>query len=98
MLEALSSGLPSVVPINFPLTHYVNGGVSGLIPVDFGDPESVRDTLLELRDDHRKMSELNEASRSFATGKFSKEEHCKQLLSIYEEFMPAKLARAAGHT
>ena len=44
----------------------MNGGVSGLIPVDFGDPESVRDTLLELRDDHRKMSELNEASRSFA--------------------------------
>ena len=41
-------------PINFPLTHYVNGGVSGLIPVDFGNPESVRDTLLELRDDHRK--------------------------------------------
>ncbi len=87
VLEALSSGLPSVVPTNFPLTHYVNGVESGLIPVDFNHPEEVRDILISLRNDHQKMSELNEASRNFAIGKFSKENHCNQLLSIYGEFM-----------
>ena len=90
VLEALSSGLPSMVPTSFPLVHYVNGGKSGLIPVDFRNPESIRDALIELRENHRKMSDLNEAARSFATGKFSKEEHCRQLISIYEEFIPAR--------
>ena len=86
VLEALSSGLPSMVPTNFPLTHYVNGVESGLIPVDFNHPEEVRDVLISLRDDHQKMAGLNEAARDFATGKFSKESHCRQLLSIYQEF------------
>lgn len=86
VLEALSSGLPSMVPLNFPLTHYTEGKESGIITVDFQDPESVKETLLELRNNHQRMAELYQVSRSFATEKFSKEHHCEELLSIYGEF------------
>lgn len=89
VLEALSSGLPSMIPTNFPLTHYINGVESGLIQVDFSNPASVKEMLISLNNDHQRMLDLNEASRTFATSKFSKEQHCRELISIYGEFSPA---------
>lgn len=86
VLEALSSGLPSMIPSNFPLMHYVDGVESGLIPVDFDAPEKVKEILLSLREDHMKLNSLNDAARKFATDKFSKEQHCNDLISIYGEF------------
>lgn len=84
VLEALSTGIPAMIPRDFPLTHYNGSGDSGLIEVDFSEPGSVGEKILELNGNPSRLQTLNSAARSFVTGNFSMEKHCDRLLEIYE--------------
>ncbi len=84
VLEALSTGIPAIIPMDFPLTHYNGTKDSGMIEVDFGTPVDVSKKILELNSDHTKLIALNSAARNFATENFSMVKHCDRLLEIYE--------------
>lgn len=97
VLEALSSGMPAIIPEGFPLTHYDGKEDSGLLVVDFCKPGAVSEEIIGLKADAERMSMLNTAARAFATGNFSMEKHCDRLLGIYGKFIAsAELARAVA--
>ena len=87
VLEAMSSGLPAIIPEGFPLIHYDGNDDSGLIVSDFSRPETIARRIEELRKDPERLATLNTAARSFAVDNFSKQKHCDRLISIYEHFM-----------
>lgn len=87
VLEAMSTGMPAIIPEGFPLTAYDGHGESGLIVADFSDPASVAESVMRLKGDMERMEALNNAARNFAQGNFSCEKHCDRLISIYEHFI-----------
>lgn len=95
VLEALSSGVPAIIPHGFPLTHYDGSSDSGLIPADFSNPESVAKQIQGLMEASEQRKSLNSAAREFAMENFSKERHCDRLLSIYSGFMERGVAGQA---
>lgn len=84
VLEALSKGVPAIIPKDFPLTHYNGKGESGMIEVDFNNPGEVGTKILQLESNHKNLDELSKAARSFVTENFSMEKHCDRLLDIYK--------------
>ena len=92
VLEALSTGIPAIIPQDFPLTHYNGSGDSGMIEVDFNKPEQVCKKILELNSDPARITGLNLAARNFATDNFSMEKHCDRLVEIYEANIRSKKA------
>lgn len=83
VLEAMSSGIPAIIPEGFPLTHYDGRADSGMITVDFNHPDDVSQEIINLKNDPGRMDMLNSAARNFATGNFSMKGHCDRLLEIY---------------
>lgn len=98
VLEAMSSGMPAIIPHGFPLTHYDGSGDSGLIPGDFSDPSSVAREIYSLRDESGKRARLNSAARNFAKEKFSKKKHCDTLLSIYSDLIEKHRSSPGGNS
>lgn len=93
VLEALSTGIPTIIPKGFPLTHYNGPGDSGLIEMDFSDPGPVSRKIMELHDDEEKLRLLNDAARAFVTGNFSMEGHCDRLVEIYKSHIKSSGAQ-----
>lgn len=91
VLEAMSSGMPAIIPEGFPLTHYDgDSDTSGLITVDFSRPSEISAKIVDLMENPGRMASLNRAAREFATGKFSMEGHCMKLIEIYGELSSGK--------
>ncbi|MEM3675907.1 MAG: glycosyltransferase, partial [Thermoplasmataceae archaeon] len=87
VLEALSMGLPSIVPNDFPLTDYVTEGHPGLITVDFSDSSAVAETISDLSADGTKLAAHSAGAVKIVREKFSKESHCERLISIYDSLV-----------
>ena len=84
VLEALSAGIPAIVPEGFPLTHYSNSGATGLIEVDFSRPAGVEKKIREFMADSSLLESSGNSARNFVMEKFSMEKHCDRLTEIYE--------------
>lgn len=87
VLEAMSSGMPAIIPEDFPLTHYDGSEDSGLITVDFNRPEEISRRIVDLKENSGRMEILNSSARNFATGNFSMKGHCDRLLGIYQSMI-----------
>lgn len=85
VLEALSKGVPAIIPRDFPLTHYNGNAQSGMVEVDFSRPGEVGSKILELEKNRSGLDELRRAARNFVTENFSMEKHCDRLLEIYQD-------------
>ncbi len=92
VLEALSAGLPAIVPKGFPLTHYQGMEDSGLIEADFSRPAEVGNRIMELRQNPSALAALGKSARNFALDNFSMEKHCDRLIEIYR----THIERAGG--
>lgn len=87
VLEALSAGVPAIVPSDFPLTHYGNQDKSGLIRADFSKPGEIASRIKELKEDPTGLDTLRSAARDFVMDNFSMERHCNRLIGIYEQHL-----------
>ncbi len=83
VLEALSSGVPAIVPEGFPLAHYDNMPASGLLEMDFSRPESIAGRIRDMRSGAENMDEIGSAARQFVLENFSKKAHCDILEETY---------------
>ena len=96
VLEALSSGIPCMVPENFPLAHYNDLGNLGLMEVDISKPSAVAAMIVELSENRSKLEHMGKQARDFADSNFSMHTHCDALLSTYSNLIDA--ARLRGST
>ncbi|MCL5783097.1 MAG: glycosyltransferase [Candidatus Thermoplasmatota archaeon] len=87
VLEALASGVPAIVPQDFPLIQYDGIGTSGIVGMDFTDPRNIAEKISGLKNRRNDLLELNDGARNFATANFSKQKHCDRLFGIYEHLI-----------
>ncbi len=87
VLEALSSGVPSIVPQGFPLAHYDDLHVSGLMELDFTNLQSVAKEILHLKEDKQYYRQLSAGARQFVLENFSMKAHCDSLISTYSSLL-----------
>ncbi len=96
VVEAMSSGVPSIVPRGFPLAHYDDMDVSGLIEMDFSRPHEIAQAIERYSNDRRDLRSLGESARKFVTDNFSMERHCDILLSTYSDLLSGRSVNSAS--
>jgi 1,2-diacylglycerol 3-alpha-glucosyltransferase len=83
VLEALSSGLPALVSVDFPLNNYSGDEENGIITTDFSHIDGTCNEIRKLKADIEYFKKLSEAARKFSIEKFSMKSHVKALIDIY---------------
>ena len=96
VVEAMSSGVPSIVPLGFPLAHYDDMEVSGLIEMDFSRPDEIAGAVERYSADRQILRAVGEAARKFVLDNFSKEKHCDILLSTYADLLSGRPMKSAS--
>ena len=96
VVEAMSSGVPSIVPRGFPLAHYDDMEVSGLIEMDFSRPDEIARTVERYSAGRQILRAVGEAARKFVLDNFSKEKHCDILLSTYADLLSGRSIKSAS--
>lgn len=90
VLEALSSGVPAIVPNGFPLAHYDNLPASGLIEMDFSSPDAIASMISDMQQGSVDMAEAGRAARQFVLENFSKNTHCDVLEETYRMLLQSR--------
>jgi|GEM_PF-904566 glycosyltransferase involved in cell wall biosynthesis len=83
VLEALSSGLPALVSVDFPLNNYSGSEENGIITTDFSNIDETCTEIRKLNADIEYFKKLSEAARKFSIEKFSMKSHVEALIDIY---------------
>ena len=96
VVEAMSSGVPSIVPRGFPLAHYDDMEVSGLIEMDFSRPDEIAGAVERYSADRQILRAVGEAARKFVLDNFSMEKHCDILLSTYADLLSGGSMKSAS--
>ena len=96
VVEAMSSGVPSIVPRGFPLAHYDDMEVSGLIEMDFSRPDEIARAVERYSADRQILRAVGEAARKFVLDNFSMEKHCDILLSTYADLLSGRSMKSAS--
>ncbi|MEM0157150.1 MAG: glycosyltransferase [Thermoplasmataceae archaeon] len=96
VVEAMSSGVPSIVPRGFPLAHYDDMEVSGLIEMDFSKPDEIAQAVEKYSTEGQNLRAMGEAARKFVLDNFSMERHCDILLSTYTDLLSERSVNAVS--
>lgn len=83
VLEAMSQGIPSIVPDNCAASDLVQDGISGLI-FKSGCEDSLSDKIQEVQDNNLVEYLSKNAYNTFDANKYSTKTHCSSLLSLYQ--------------
>ncbi len=86
VLEAMSHGLPVVVPNVGGFPEIVIEGVSGYL-IDDRNPSIFADRCIELSSDQQKRQQMAEAARQRVTDHFSRETMAAQYHQLYQELL-----------